>query len=504
MRVLIADPVALDAAEHPARRFLELLIGACKGYDRQAGPKAEVLLEQVGRLVKGAVESPDSPERAYGSAHKEFTSLQEAHEREILDLAKGIMFKERGEVVSKDAKLAVNREIITAVNGKKLPPILLKFLRRIWNKYLYVTYLRHGMDSEQWRQGVEDIHSLVYALSIRNREELFRFYTDERSRALTRVRVGASSIHSDEELGKRFFATMDSIHKQVADGKQPVIEEVKVSTPDLMMDLSAVVAKSGRETALDDMVVGRWYKLLERGLEIRCKLIEKNSQHGYCLFGNYSGIKTAKKSYSEILQSLLDGSLKKVDVAPVFGKALGFACRQIAEQIPKLESKARKVEQERAIIRNQKRQAEALENLRRIEEEHLREETRLLEESRAREREQARREAESRVAAQGQARERALQQILSGISKMQPGGWVELMGKDNQKITCKLGLKLKSSGKMIFVDRFGRKMQELMPEQLAEQIIDGSASISDYGIAFDETLGRLIADRGEQFQGQQS
>jgi len=504
-KILIADPGALNRAEHPARHLLELLVGACKGYDHHAGPKAETLLEQAGRLVKAAADSPGSPEWSYGSAEREFAALLDAHERETLEFAKQMIAKERGEVMSSDAKVAVNREIIAAVRGKKLPLVLLQFLQQHWNKYLYVTYLRHGMQSTECRQGVEDIHSLVHSLRIRERNELFRFYAGNRAAALGRVRVGAASIHGGEALAKRFFATLDSIHKEVAEGELPEIEEIIVSTPD---DLSESPATSPSDTesriALDQLRVGHWYKLQERGLELRCKLIEKNPKHGYCLFSNYSGIKTARMEYTEAAQALRAGSLKQIDSSPIFGRALAFACRQIAEQIPKLESKAQAVSQEREKILSQKRRDDAEQNLRRLEEERLQEEARLLEERRSREREQARREAEAQAEARDEARRQALQQVLDRVNRMQPGGWVELIGDDNQKITCKLGLKLKSSGKLIFIDRLGRKVQDLLPEQLAERIVDGSAAIADYGVAFDDTLGRLITDRSEQVHAEQS
>ncbi len=498
-QILIADPGALDQAEHPARRFLELLVGACKGYDRYAGPKAEALLVQVRRLVKTAVESPDSPDWAFGSARREFAALLDEYDRETLEFAKNMITKEKGEVVSNDAKLAVNREISIAVKGKKLPLVLLQFLQRIWNKYLYVTYLRHGMRSREWRQGVEDIHTLVHGLCIRDPNELLKFYTDGRSRTLDRIRGGASSIHGDDALAKRFFATLESIHKQVAEGERPDVEEFIVEPSEELLDTSkSAVSDAIRRLPLDDLRVGHWYKLLEKGLEARCKLIEKNLKYGYCLFSNFSGIKTARRDYADVVHSALAGTLKHINSSPVFGKALEFACRQIAEQIPRLESKVQSAEQERAKILKQHRRAEAAENLRRLEDKRLREEAHLFEESRIREREQVRREIESHAEAQSEAREQALQQILSGINKMQPGGWVELIGDDDCKITCKLALKLRSSRKLIFVDRLGRKVQELLPEQLAERIVDGSAAIVDFGVAFDDTLRRLIVERREQ------
>jgi hypothetical protein len=83
---------------------------------------------------------------------------------------------------------------------------------------------------------------------------------------------------------------------------------------------------------------------------------------------------------------------------------------------------------------------------------------------------------------------------------MQSGGWLEILNEDHQRISCKLGLRIKSSGKLIFVDSLGRKVMEFLPRQLAERIVDGSAAIVDFGVAFDETLGNLIVERSEKIK----
>jgi len=498
-QLLITNPAALDSAGHPARSFLERVVGACRSYDRHAGPKAAVLLEQVKRLVAATLYTLESPESSFSAADRDLTALLDGHDREILELSRDMIAKEQVEVKSSDAKLAVNWEILSAVTGKTLPLVLLQFLQQIWNKYLYITFLRHGMHSEQWRQGVEDIVALVDSASIRNRDDLFKFYTDGRAKALARIRVGTASIQGDEELGKRFFATLDAIHKKVGEGKKPKLQEIEVPPPDdIPRPPPNRAGTSGSHIPLQHLRVGHWYKLLDRGLEVRCRLIEKNTENHYCLFSNFSGIKTARKSWPEVAEALQNNGLKKIDTAPVFAKAAAFACGQIAEQIPRLEARARKSEQERDKILQQKHQAQAQAELHRKEEERLREEARLLEESHQREQKKAQQQTESRVEAQRQARQQALQQVLVSVNRMQPGGLVELIGNDNRKINCKLGLKIKSSGKLIFIDRLGRKVDELLPEQLAERIINGSASISDYGVAFDDTLGRLITDRSEQ------
>jgi hypothetical protein len=126
-----------------------------------------------------------------------------------------------------------------------------------------------------------------------------------------------------------------------------------------------------------------------------------------------------------------------------------------------------------------------------------------LEEKRRRQQELARRESEARTQAEDSVRNAALQQVLTDIERMQPSGWAEFIDADGQTVTCKLALKLRSSGKLIFVDQLGRKVQELLPEAIAGRIIDGTASIVDYGVAYDHGLQSLISERDERFDDDQ-
>jgi hypothetical protein len=356
------------------------------------------------------------------------------------------------------------------------------------------------MDSREWHKSMQDIHILIRSVAVRDRDQLFRLYSTQLTRILARVRLGADSIHGDWTLTRNFFNAMDRLYEARLAGVEPELEAAVVAGANDEVPAAAESEIDQIEDLrlIDALKVGDWYKLPEKGLELRCKLIEKNLQHRYCLFTNLSGRKVAATRFQDIAGFLQDGVLKRIDTSPVFDNALAFACRQMGEQLPKLEAKAEQTERERATILEQKRQEESAQRLRRLEEERLRQETQLLEEKRRREREHARREREARMQAERAAREGALRQVLSEIERLQPDGRVEFIGDDGQTTTCKLALKLRSSGKLIFVNQLGRRVQELLPGDFAEQILDGAASIVHYGVAYDCGLQSLILTRDEK------
>jgi hypothetical protein len=501
-RTLLLEPESLQRPDHPLRLFCEYLVSFLKGYDAHAGGRAHALLGRIDAVIAAAVESPDSTEEGYEAARRQLIGLIDAYDQESLLFVKNLIAKEKGEASRSDARLTVNRAILSAVAGKQLPLVLLQFLQQVWSKYLYITYLREGMDSKAWRHGIADIEVLARGLTIEHGAELFRYYGTHLSKTLSRLRAGAASIYGDEALVERFFSIMDRFFVETMEGRAPQFDElVSVGGDDQGGASDSPALDTAKQRLVDGLRVGSWYLLSDKGLAQRCRLIERNKQYRYFLFTNLSAVKVAKQSYAQTALVLESGMLRSVDTSPVLERAMGSATGRLSEQIGRLQAQVREAERLRGEAKERRRQAELEQRLRRLQVERRREQIRLFQERRRLEQERARQAAEARQQAARLARDRALEQVLAGVERMQAGGSVELIGSDHQKIACKLGLKLKSTRKMIFVDRLGRKRAELLPEELAERIVDGSAAILDYGVAFDDTLRILIAERSGRIDG---
>jgi hypothetical protein len=443
-----------------------------------------------------ATTAQQRPEQAFAAALQRLDTLLDTHDRGAMALTRELVGNEQGEALYSDSRQLVSREILGAVQGHRLPRLLLLFLQHIWSKYLYVTYLRKGMDSPDWQRGLQDIQVLVKSFSITDPDDLLDFYAQELARTLARVRVQTSSIHGDRELAARFFELMDAVPIRIMGGDPPAPQEAMVTA------VPESVSGEGPEdidpTLTDDLRVGQWYLLRERELEQRCRLVERNAQFHYCLFTNLSGIKTARLDLLEVAERRRAKQLRPISTEESIPQGLAFACRELARQLPRLEQEADKAERERAAQAEHRRARETAERLRRRHQQQVQEQARLLEEQRRQEQERLRLQAEAREATERQTRERALQKALTDVARIQSGGMLDTVDADGGRRRLRLGLKLKSNGKLIFVDRLGRKELELFPNELAQRLVAGSAAIADFGVAFDDTLGRLINDRSER------
>lgn len=513
IKTLINEPAALLRFDEPYRSFLEFLINAFRGYDQHSGRRARTMVNEAGRRVAEILLAQNDIETCK-IAKQSFSELLQRYNRESTIYEKSLITKEQGLAARDDVRLLVNREILIAVGGKRLPADLLRFFKEVWSKYLQVTYLRDGKDSNVWQQGVSVIQTIVRSLYIQDPYEMLQFYQNDLAHALAILHSGAESIHQDLQLTRNVLAYLDELPLQlIQKGKKVDVsnfQEVPLAGQSEHSHINADLNPDDIK-ALEKLTIGDWYIVHIGEQIIRGKLIQKDIHLGYCLFANFSGIKAARIEIAGIAQALVNGTLIKIDTTLIMERALETAVTQLEAQVQKLESKVHVVEQERAnvLIKNSKlsspplasiasvipkistQSTEETQHIKQLQENIRQEEMAALEQKRKLAEEQAL----ARDLAQRQENEKALEKALKEVNMLQPGGWLELISKDNIKHVCKLGLKLKSTQKMIFVDRFGQKIAEMRPDELAARIVEGSARVIDHGIAFEDTLQSLIIDR---------
>lgn len=101
----------------------------------------------------------------------------------------------------------------------------------------------------------------------------------------------------------------------------------------------------------------------------------------------------------------------------------------------------------------------------------------------------------AKKAAQDLEKEQHEKQCIEVLNKIQPGSWLEIELEPGKIISCKLGLVLQSTKKMIFIDRKGSQVFETYREDLYDLLCDRKASVIDFGVAFESTLESLVVDR---------
>jgi hypothetical protein len=474
----LAFPRALFAPASPARQLLELLARIGRGLDAYSGRAAGRVSREMRRVALcGGGACGD--QAAYVDASRAFGNFLHGYQGELAVHEQRLMAREHGREIVQDAHLVVAREIRRAIAGRVLPRLVPDFLQETWSKYLRVTYLREGMDSQAWTEGIEVIRTLVWSVGVRDPKVLQDSYKTRINPLLERLHAGVSSIHPEGKAYRSFLRGLDAVHMAIMAGEEPSPAE-QVSIPPL--DPAPDSAEDGGARAqhfpeIRTMRPGDWYAWNDGFRSLRCRLVENNQRHAYLLFANLSGIKVVRLDYGEAASALQGGGLRRLDLRPVFDRAAALALDDWEAALARWESEVR----DRALAGESR--LPAAQGRAHAADEPLRAQASA---------ETARRQEE--------ARERAVARTAEALRRMQPGGVVELIDDGERRITCRLALVLRSTRRLFFVDDLGRKVAALMPEDLAARIVEGSAQILDYGLGFDEPLQSLIEGRSQSMR----
>lgn len=487
-RSLLRSPADLLAPNHPVRDFFEFSLRVAKGVDETSAPRAMDILEQMEDTTLRSVADPRPPQEAFAEARQGFEAYLKEHEERLGRMESAFIEQEQNKRASNDVRANVQQVISKAVSGKKVPAFVVDFLHQVWSKYLYVTFLRQGVDSDAWRLGIRDMYQLIWSVVTRDEAELKRRMRDQLSQSLKRLRQGSDSIFHDIPTEK-FFNALGHIHIAVIRGKEP----------DPRLFKMVAFPRDGAESAKDFLIKpppeiletepGTWFRIKRQGFTTRAKLIEINTDHGYLLFSNYAGVLSTRYDFDTFADGIRKKTIRPIDMQPAFEALLSQALEMLGEYMKAIRAEVERKDKEmRRAKEENKRQKRAAEERKVAKEQELKQ---ILEAETRRREEQARQVAEKKAEEERGARRAALDQALGEVNKLQPGGMLELMDEHSNTEVVSLGLKLKRTGKLVFTDRNGRKLAEHLPEQLAEKIVSGHATILDYGAAEDKRLDDL-------------
>ena len=530
-RSLLRDPEALFREEHPVRLFFETAIIVAKECSDSTCPRVLELLTALRESMLEAIVSQDPPILSFAKSNRQIIDTIKDYDERLVKFEQRLIDKENSQRKLNDVRLTVHDVIHRAVEGKKIPTFALHFLHEVWSKYLYTTYLRLGVESPQWREGISDMYQLIWSLVTRNSDELNRRMAGQLSESLRRIKRHTQKVHHVVEVDY-FFNSLAELQTKIIE--KEVLEEAIFSGAEeinqkaqVMEDETPSFEKTPEVAAAQS---GSWFEIIYRGRTFPAKLIDISEESGYLLFSDYCGMLGAKFSFEEYTKHIGQGSIKLLDLEPVFESAMTHALLKMeryvsavsdqltnkeraAEERKKREQEAarkrklklKKLEQKRREMRAEaerqeqlrQEEAERQEQLRQEEEERqerIRQERELkreLEEETRRQEEKARKEAEQKETEARLAREEAFNKILAEVNLLEAGGMIELVGSDGHAKICSLSMKLKRTGKLVFTDQTGRRIAEHLPNEFAECLKDGSARIIDYGATGDKRLDDL-------------
>ncbi|MBX3688446.1 DUF1631 domain-containing protein [Dokdonella sp.] len=367
LKVAILDRHLFAQKAHPARRLLDLLADAGKGWSEESD-RDHRLYDQIKGTVESVLRDFDDD---VGVFERELTALGDfiGQSRKRADLAEQRAAEaSRGREKLQAARRRAAREILSRISNRDLPPIVHGVLSRPWANYLVLTLLRQGEESDEWRNALRFTDEFIWsALPKTNPNDAARL------RALLpplekALRHGLVTVAYHETDMQKLLADLAQFYERILAGQQLETKKVDEVVREFVTPPASAEAKAdggsapasglassgaavtqspveeavldghlpGGETVavdgdLDDEFVrmaksikaGTWIEYLDdNGTPERAKLSWISPISAKYLFVNRRGLKVCDKTVTALAEELRAGTTTILEEVPLFDRAL--------------------------------------------------------------------------------------------------------------------------------------------------------------------------------------
>ncbi|WP_275627628.1 DUF1631 domain-containing protein [Pseudomonas sp. 273] len=362
LKVAVLDKTFFSRGNHPARRLLNEIASAALGWAEQTDLQRDSLYQKIEQVVMRLLNDFVDDTAIFGVLLEDFIAYtgderrrSELLEQRTRDAEEG---RARADAARREVALVLNQRLF----GRTLPEVVVRLLREAWSKVLLLTCLKHGSDSQPWRDAVATMDDLIWSVEPHEDPESRTRLLEMVPQLLKSLREGLTSAAFDPFSTGEFFSRLESLHVQAfqrfkqaqeaaADddlldgiplldepveaplaqaGSQPemvaVVEEIVLATPDEERapepeELLADDDESLRK--VDELRVGSWVEIHEDAEhKLRCKLAAVIKPTGRYIFVNRTGMKVLEKTRMGLAVEFRRNAVRLLDDALLFDRAL--------------------------------------------------------------------------------------------------------------------------------------------------------------------------------------
>lgn len=468
VKVAIADKTFFSKGGHPARRLLNEMAMACLGWQESSedGQRKDGLYSKMEETVRAVLTEFDTDMSVFERLLVDFRSYLDKEKRRAQILEQRTIDAEDGKAKSERARAQVDAELNRICTGKDLPLAVTKLLREAWANVMFITSLKQGVESDEWRICSATAQQLVWSVTATmdkdNRQRLLKLVPE----LLQKLRTGLESISFSPFETTNLFKQLEVVHLARLRGEpKPVAEEVEpvASAAELAIKAQELAAKNASVKAA--MIEAQQKAQLAANAQMAV-----NSQ----VAANAEAIQAKRvnegvvsEPLTTIVQEVIAETPQKIipdirEAAPVVPEQPVIEPPVIAESpVVSIETAANTVE---AVTTQE-----------------------LI--------------VEEPVVAVDESVTQSIQvdpQHLALVNNITQGTWFEMQGEAGEKYRCRLAAIIRSVGKYIFVNRAGMKVAEESRESLAIALQTKRLTILDDGMLFDRALEAVIGNLREK------
>ncbi|MHA6204371.1 DUF1631 domain-containing protein [Dyella soli] len=341
LKAAILDRKLFAHRQHPARRLLDNLADAAKGWSTESD-RDHRLHDKIKSIVDRLLQDFDDDLTIFERLCVELQEFQDISRRRAELAEQRVAESTRGREKLEQARRRAAREILSRIDGHTLPPLIHGILSRAWANYLVLTILRQGEESPEFRDALrfanDFIDSTKPARTLDERRALRQMLPGiERS-----LRRGLANVAFQESDIDRLLAQLHTYYRHqlgeaVPEAEVQAVEEsTSLPIPESIQPIAESEAELDRsepqpEPALDtpemlliaELKPGTWLEFLSDPEAIeRAKLSWISPMSGRYLFVNRRGLKVADYAPHELASALTGGTARVLDSTALFDRAM--------------------------------------------------------------------------------------------------------------------------------------------------------------------------------------
>ncbi|HEU4671255.1 MAG TPA: DUF1631 domain-containing protein [Dyella sp.] len=344
LRAAILDRKLFAHRQHPARRLLDGLAEAAKGWSDESD-KDRRLYDRVKSIVEQLLHEFDDDMGIFDRLLADLQEFQELARKRAELAEQRVAESTRGREKLEQARRRAAREILDRIDGQPLPPLMHGVLARAWANYLVLILLRQGEGSPEFAEALRFVNELIASTRLSrdaggratlrqmlpNIERALRkglanvaFQEDDVERLLGQLRA-----HYAEQLGEAPASTpLDASAPAIPESIQSLVESVPDTaplTPDNRAEQLEILPPEVRKQleAVQAMKPGIWLEFAPAdGATERAKLSWISPMSGRYLFVNRRGLKVGDYSPQELAAILAEGRASVLASNALFDRAM--------------------------------------------------------------------------------------------------------------------------------------------------------------------------------------
>lgn len=354
LKATILDRRLFNQRQHPARRLLDGLAEAAKGWSEESDPDGR-LHDTIKAIVDRLLQEFDDDMGIFERLHADLQRFLEGNQRRAELAEQRVAESTRGREKLEQARRRAAKEILQRIGEQPLPPLIHGILTRAWANYLVLTLLRQGDESHEFRDALRFINDFIFSTQPARDEPARRALRQVLPHIERALRRGLASVAFQEHDIERLLDQLHTYYRQQLGEAVPAAAAAQATNPsdlpipDAIQPLVDTSMPAANQAGLDDLHAealpelklaselqpGCWLELVAHdGSRERAKLSWISPISGRYLFVNRRGLKVGDYSPHELADAFAAKRAFVLESSALFDRALGAIVERLRHPAP--------------------------------------------------------------------------------------------------------------------------------------------------------------------------